>query len=181
MADGVGFVKLDVSSARAIIIQELTELQYSIAENMRKADEVASGKTIRSMHIVTEEYKVSLLGRQAFGTLETGRRPGNVPKGFYTIIRRWMKDKGVHGEPIPYKTKGKHKYTPQERGDRKMAWGIVFTTKKYGSKLFREKGRADIYSNEIPLTLSRIDDRLFMMVRREVTQSIKINKPQLLK
>jgi len=56
-----------------------------------------------------------------------------------------------------------------------MAWGIVFKTKKEGSKLFRDKGRDDIYSNEIPITLQRIGDRLFKMVTMEV-QSIKINK-----
>lgn len=175
MAEGVGYIRFDVSSARVILIQELVELQARIADNMRKADEVASGKTIRSMHIVTEEYKASLIGRQAFGVLETGRRPGNIPRGFYTIIRRWMKDKGVHGDPIPYKTQGSHKYTPQERGDRQMAWGIVFNIRNHGSKLFRDKGRDDIYSNEIPVTLMRIDERLFSLVKKEVT-SIKINK-----
>jgi hypothetical protein len=174
MAD-VGYIKFDVSDARAILIQELTELQAKIADNMRNAGEVASGKTIASMHVVHDEQQASLLGRVAFGALETGRRPGNVPKNFYTIIRKWMRDKGLHGEPKPYVRQGNHKYTPQERGDRQMAWGIVFKTKKEGSKLFRDKGRDDIYSNEIPITLQRIGDRLFKMVTMEV-QSIKINK-----
>lgn len=173
--DGFGLIKFDKHAARTIIWQELTELQARIADNMRAANEVASGKTIRSMHVESREEGGMLLGRAFFSVLETGRGPGGVPKNFYTIIRRWMKDKGVHGDPIPYKDpKRPHKHSPQERGDISMAWAIVFMTKKRGSKLFRDKGRSDIYSNEIPVTIQRINDRLFRQVTAEV-KSIKLN------
>ena len=176
----VGYIQFDDNAARQVIVEELTALQYKIADNMRTAGEVASGRTIASMHVTTKENEGTLWGRAYFGVLETGRRAGAVPRGFGAIILQWMKDKGLHGLPIPYKTDRPHKYTPQQRGDLSMAYAIAYTIKKKGSSLFRRGGRADIYSNEIPATIQRIDDRIWRLVSIS-TQSIKLNTRQTIK
>ena len=173
-------IRFDEQAARQVIVEELTELQYKIAANMRQAGEVASGRTIASMHVTTQEYEGTLWGRAFFGVLETGRRAGGVPRDFASIILQWMKDKGLHGEPIPYKTDRPHKYTPQQRGDLSMAHAIVQTIRKQGSLLYRSGGRADIYSNEIPKTLARIDGRMFRLVHMAV-ETIKLNDTQKIK
>lgn len=165
---------LDQKAAREVMREELQLLSERIAANMRAAGEVASGKTIRSMHVETTEQQGTLFGRAFFGTLETGRKAGRVPRNFSSIIYQWMQDKNVHAAPMPYKRDGDHKYSPQERGDRSMAAAIAYTIKKKGTKLFRSGGRSDIYSNEIPKTISAISERIGKMLIEEV-QSIKLN------
>lgn len=161
----IGYIKFDKQAARVILVQELEELQFRIADNMRSAGQVASGNTIKSMHVESEEYKASLIGRAFFGVLETGSAPhrqkANPPIDFFSIIKTWMKFKGIHGI--------------DDRETNSIAWAITKTIEKKGTKLYRKGGRADIYSNEIPVTLQRIDDRLFNLVRAEVTSSIKLN------
>lgn len=169
-----GYIRFDKEAARLAIVEELQALQQRIADNMQAAGEVASGRTIKSMHVTTKEDEGTLWGRAYFGVLETGRRAGGVPKGFQGILLQWMRDKGLHGRPLPYKTDRPHKYTPQERGDRAMASAIAWTIEHKGSKLFRTGGRADIYSKEIPTTLQNIDSRIFRLVHTAV-ESIKLN------
>ena len=116
-----------------------------------------------------------LVGRRAFGTLETGRRGGRVPRNFHNIIYDWMMAKGVHAEPMPYKTSRPHKYTEQERGDRTMAYFIAKTIRTMGTRLYRNGGRDDVYSRVIPLTIERINSRLSGIYVASVTQQIKLN------
>lgn len=176
--DGFGYIRFDKQAARIVIEEELLALRDKIVNNMREAGEVASGRTIASMRVTTSADGGTLWGRAFFGVLETGRRAGKIPKGFRGIILQWMRDKGLHGDPIPYKTDKPHKYTPQERGDMAMAGGIVWNIQHLGSHLFRAGGRADIYSNEIPTTLQNIDSRIFRLVHMSV-ESIKLNNVKL--
>lgn len=177
----VGYIRFDKASTEKVIEEELTALKFKIAHNMREANEVASGNTLKSLDVKMTDDGGTLWGRSFFAVLETGRGKGGVPRGFIGIILKWMKAKGIHGKKIPYKTDGPHKYTPQQRGDIAMAASIAhviqFGSKekpKGGTALFRQGGRADIYSNEIPITLQRIDERLFRMVHTAV-YSIQLN------
>ena len=106
-----GTLRIDQDAARVIVQEELEQLQQRIAANMVKANEVASGRTLKSMHVETDVQKGTLFGRAFFGVLETGRRAGRVPRGFDQIIFQWMQDKNVHASPLPYKCKGPHKYS----------------------------------------------------------------------
>ncbi|WP_308272988.1 hypothetical protein [Prevotella sp.] len=85
-----------------------------------------------------------------------------------------MKDKGLHGTPIPYKTDRAHKYTPQERGDMSMAGAIAHTIATKGSRLHRTGDRADVYSNVVPDTMKRLGQRLIFLIHQSVG-SIKLN------
>lgn len=164
MMNDIGYIKFDKNSARVIVMQELTELQARIADNMRAAGQVASGKTIDSMHVETEEQRGTLWGRAFFGVLETGsgphRQKANPPINFFSIIRKWMEAKHIHGI--------------DENDTNSIAWAITKTIQKKGTKLYRKGGRSDIYSNEIPITIQRINDRLFTLVKTDV-KSIKLN------
>lgn len=160
---------------REILADELEQLRQAIIANHLKAGQKASGRTMASLRVeVTEEQGV-LWGRSPFGTLETGRKAGKVPMGFTAVIRQWMKDKGIKGEPIPYKTNRPHKYTPQERGDMQLSFFIARKIKRQGTSLFRKGGRSDIYSNEIPAATERIGSKLLELMKAKV-ESIKINK-----
>lgn len=168
-------LNFNAQSAQVIVVEEFEQLKSAIVRNMMANKQVASGKTIRSMKVEKTASGATLWGHKPFGVLETGRRAGRVPMDFEAIILQWMRDKGIKGTPIPYKTDRAHKYTPQERGDRNLAYHIARKIAKKGSKLHRDGGRSDVYSNEIPTTLQRIENRLFEFIDIEVEKVIKLN------
>lgn len=161
-----------------ILNEELGTLKATIINNIRATGQWASGKTAASMAVMVSGSIGELVGRRAFGTLETGRRGGRVPRNFHNIIYDWMMAKGVHADPIPYKTSRQHKYTEQERGDRTMAYFIAKTIRTIGTRLYRDGGRDDVYSRAIPVTIERINSRLSGIYVASVTQQIKLNTPQ---
>ena len=169
------FKKQDIAK---VLTEELSRLAERIKENHRNAGQVASGRTLRSITYEVREDGGSLFGRFPFGTLETGRRAGGTPLGFAQIIRQWIIDKGLPVQPIPYIRKPSErwqpKYSPEERGLRSMAGAIAHKIRTQGTSLFRQGGRADIYSNEIPDTIERVTQRISKVFSLMV-DSIHIN------
>lgn len=143
--------------ARKVISEELNNLRQKIIDNHMRAGQKASGKTIASLRTVVEGDEGTLYGRKAFGTLETGRRGGKVPKGFYHIILQWMKDKGIQVEK-----------------PKSFAYLVARKIAREGTKLYRQGGRDDIYSSEIPKTEESILSRITGLLSAEV-ESININ------
>lgn len=164
----------DPKAASTIIREELERTKQLIIDHIRANGQNASGRTIKSMHVEVDQEGGTLFGRNYFGVLETGRRAGKIPHGFRYIILQWMQDKGIHGTPIAYKTDRPHKYTPQQRGDMSMAGAIAHTIATRGSRLHRQGGRADVYSNVIPETMKRLGDRLISLIHM-YSESIKLN------
>lgn len=147
-------VKDDVLS---IVSEELEVLKERIVANHRAACQVASGRTIESMKVERTEDGGILWGRNAFGTLETGRKPGKVPKGFSDIILQWMEDKGI---------KANH--------PKSFAFLVARKISEEGTKLFRDGGRNDIYSPEIIDTMESISERIGLRFGTEV-EHINLN------
>lgn len=164
--------------ARTILAEEFEELKSNILSHYLSSGQKASGRTGESLRVEVSEDEGTLFGRKAFGILETGRKAGKVPTGFQSIIRQWMADKGLKADPIPYKTNRQHKYTEQERGDRSLAFLIARKIRREGTRLFREGGRNDIYSNEIPKTKENIMRRLISIMKVEIA-SIKLNNEEI--
>ena len=160
-----------------VLKEELEQARQLIISHIRANGQNASGRTIASLHVEVNGDEGTLFGRNYFGVLETGRKAGRIPYKFSSIIRQWMQDKGIHGEPIPYKTDRPHKYTPQERGDRSLASAIAHTIKTKGTKLYRQGGRADVYSNVIPEVIQRVRRRIIGSIQIEVS-NIKLNNEE---
>lgn len=167
------------SDIAKVLTEELARLAERIKDNHRRAGQVASGRTLASITYEVNEKVGTLYGRFPFGTLETGRKGGRVPRNFVDIIRQWIKDKGIPVDPMPYirkpSEKWQPKYTPEERGLTTMASAVATKIRKEGTALFRDGGRADIYSNEIPETIKRVEERigkLFLLM----VESININQ-----
>lgn len=159
---------------RLIIEDALGDLMRTIVQQHIAAGQMASGRTMKSMRVEAREDEGRLVGKKYFGVLETGRRAGKVPNRFYLIIMQWMKDKGITAPPIPYKTDRPHKYTPEERGQRSMAAAIADRIGKSGTKLYRDGGRDDIYSNAVAETKEDMNKALSEWVKKEFT-NIKLN------
>lgn len=168
---------IDKGEAMRVALDELESLKGEIAANMAAAGEVASGRTIASMRVTDDGAGTATLwGRKPFGTLETGRKAGRVPRNFGAIIYQWMMDKGLHSAAaMPYKRGGLHKYSERERADRSMAWAIARTIERKGTSLYRAGGRADIYSNVIPGAVQRIAGRVASITLASVAGQIKLN------
>ena len=147
---------VDVSK---ILKSALNDARDSIRANLLSTGTNASGRTSESLEVVVEGDVGILYGRQAFGTVETGRKGGKIPAGFRDIIYQWMQDKGVHAEVTVNRS--------QRSADMSMAYHIAKKIAREGSKLYRDGGRNDIYSNVLPLTIER--------VRKEVTDIYIIN------
>lgn len=159
---------------REILREELEALRLVIIANHEKAGQMASGRTEASLHAEVTEDGGTLWGRYAFGVLETGRKAGKVPMNFTAIIKQWMKDKCIQATPILYKTDRPHKYTPQERGENSLAYMIARKIKRSGTRLYRQGGRSDIYSQAIEEATRKIGERLLAMLTVEY-DSIKLN------
>lgn len=140
-----------------LVSSELEALKQRIIENHRSAGQVASGRTIASLKVEITEDGGVLWGRSPFGTLETGRKPGKVPAGFWKIIRQWMDDKGIQVEK------------PDS-----FAYLVARKIAKEGTQLFRNGGRSDIYSPEVKDTVERVSDGIGILFGSEV-EHINLN------
>lgn len=142
-------MRIDVEN----ILRKALELaRDDIRDNLASTGTNASGRTSASLKITIDGNTATLWGRPAFGTVETGRRGGRVPKGFRHIIYQWMQDKGVHATITGNRS--------QQSADMSMAYLIARKIQREGSKLYRQGGRSDIYSNVLPTTIERIEETL---------------------
>lgn len=144
---------------RQILLEELEDLRQRIIENMGRADQIVSGKTRDSLQVNVRDLSGVLTGRQAFATLETGSRPWSrppkrTPKWFADLIGEWIDAKGLDLNQ----------------------WAVAHTIIHKGSKLYRDGGRADIYSPEIQKTMDRIGDRIVNKYEVLVTDRLIMNK-----
>ena len=137
---------------KGILGEELESLRQRIIENHIRAGQKASGKTISSLRVDVKDNQGILFGRQAFGVLETGRKPGKVPKWFYQKIQQWAKDKGI-----------------QVENPKSFAYFVARKIAREGTELHRQGGRADIYSPEIEKTTQEIMNRAFAVFKDDVT------------
>ena len=168
-------IQFDPKAATEIVREELERAKEIIIAHIWANGQNASGRTVKSLHVEADgEGGGTLYGHKPFGVLETGRRAGKIPYGFNGIILQWMKDKGLHGRPIPYKTNRPHKYTPEQRGDLSMAGAIAHMIATQGSSLHRSGGRDDVYSNVIPETMARLGNRLISLIHM-YAETIKLN------
>lgn len=145
---------------RQILREELEALRSRIIENMSKADQIVTGKTRDSMQVQVRDNAGVLTGRRAFATLETGsrpwsRKPKRVPKFFADLIGEWIEARGLDLN----------------------RWAVAHTIIHKGSRLYREGGRADIYSPELQKTIDRIGDRMVDHYAVLVTDRLIMNKP----
>lgn len=140
-----------------LVSSELEALKQKVIENQKSSGQVASGRTIASMKVEVTEDGGVLWGRSPFGTLETGRKPGKVPAGFWKIIRQWMEDKGI-----------------QVQKPDSFAYLVARKIANEGTQLFRNGGRDDIYSPEVKDTVERVSQGIGILFGSEV-EHINLN------
>ena len=148
---------VEKNEALVIVHDELEQLRQRIIANHRAAGQVASGRTIQSLRVEKTDEGGVLYGRKAFGTLETGRKGGKVPRGFYKIILQWMEDKGIQVEK-----------------PKSFAFLVSRKIAKEGTLLYRMGGRNDIYSPEVKKAMEAVEIRIGALFGEEV-EHINLN------
>lgn len=131
------------TSVRNIVSSHLNAIKDGIALHMEQMGRNASGSTVRSMVINTNDSGGTLEGSKSFIYLEHGRGPGKVPKGFYEIIKDWVIAKGIsYQDMIP-------KNGTPEQGLARLSGAIAHSIITKGTRLYRDNEYNDIYSSLI--------------------------------
>lgn len=108
----------------------------------------ASGKTKASIKVIKTEKGFALVGggddTAPIGTLETGRKAGNVPEGFEDILIQWARDKGISVDD-------------EKAFARSLKWRII---KKGTLRNFVPSERKDIFSTVVTETLANIKENV---------------------
>lgn len=145
-----------------ILHQYGTSTVAKIRENLSNTGTTATGKTASSLRYeVTQEgtkATLKVIGKPFFAVVETGRKPTPEKKpspDFVANIREWLQARGKETRP---------------------AYGIAVSINKKGTKLFRDGGRQDIYSNVINQNLvDKISlDLLNKFAQQFMTNVVKI-------
>ena len=155
----------DTQQIQAFLKQELTDLRSRIASNIRSTGRNATGRTIDSLEVqvsTTGAFSAQgvLMGRKYFGALETGSCPWEgwesrkrVPSTVADRIQEWIDAKGLDLN----------------------AYAVAYNIIHSGTALFRQGGRPDVYSNEIPGTLDKLTEKYATFLTDFAYSSITLN------
>ena len=163
-----------------IVQEEIEWLKGRIVEQLKATGTTVTGATAQSLEAsisqVGEGVEAYLLGRPAFSTVEKGRGPGGVPSNIIEIIKKWIKDKGISVNQIPYKREPSEnwqpKYSVEERSLNMAAGAISHTIATKGTKLYREGGRDDIYTPFIDEFVERLGNRIYENYKLKILERL---------
>jgi len=163
------------------VAEVLESVAVQIQNNMQAQGINASGRTSESFHIEIDDNGVRLVaggeGTAPIGTLEVGRKAGDVPQGFQSIIKQWIKDKGITVAPLQYSDRYLNSEAmqrrfppkdPTERGLDAMAGAIAHNIAEKGTDRHRNP-RNDIYSNVVPDAVIEIEKVILDNVVKTLT------------
>lgn len=153
-----------IATLGQMVMQRLQEARTKIIAAHKGAGQMASGRTAASIkpevNVGADSLEAILWGRRFFQGLETGRRGGKVPSGFYYMLKQWSIDKGIS--------------FAKESERSSFAYLLARKIAREGTALHRQGGRADIYTPEIRSVMSDLDKMVTWFMEQEM-QSIKLN------
>lgn len=142
----------------SILNQYGTSTVEKIRQNLSSTGTTATGKSAQSLRyeVTLQGTKATLkvIGKPFFAVVETGRKPtpGKKPSpDFVANIKEWLTARG---------------------SDTRPAYAIALTINKKGTKLFRDGGRQDIYSNVINQNLT---DKISLDLLNKFAQQFMAN------
>ena len=121
-----------------ILAKEGKKFSDKVKSNLRSKGISKSGKTEQSIHEDATIDSLIVWGREDFDNLEKGTSPQQAQRLNFTQLKaniyEWSKYL-----PINFAT-NKKRYS--------FAWNVSDKIVEFGTKLYRQGGRKDIYSNE---------------------------------
>ena len=107
----------------------------------------ASGNLKDSVEYVVTDTGLQVLANYYFPYAEVGRKEGNIPKDFGSILADWVKNKGIS---VP----------SQFKDELQFGWAIANKIKMYGSKRYRDSNPVDLLEDAIEKAEPMIDEIL---------------------
>lgn len=133
-----------------------------IQENLDSTGTTASGKTKESLEYELTESGVRILGRQYFRGVEEGRPAGGIPYKFQDILYDWAKAKGILSS-----------FGDTESKQRSALYMVGQFIKNNGTKLYREGGRTDIYSDVINEEVENLTEKIFLNISESIVEGLQ--------
>ena len=133
-----------------------------IQENLDSTGTTASGKTKESLEYELTDTGVRILGRQYFRGVEEGRPAGGIPYKFQDILYDWAKAKGILSS-----------FGDTESKQRSALYMVGQFIKNNGSKLYREGGRTDIYSDVINEEVENLTEKIFLNISESIVEGLQ--------
>lgn len=154
-----------MATVQEILTTRLGNIKRRIAENMVANGRNVSGRSVASLQVEVNGDRGTLFGSSSFLSMERGRKAGKVPKGFTSIIKQWIIDKG-----ISFEAKSKSgKPIPRERALNSFAGAVAYTIMKKGTKMKRENVQQDIFSTAIKEELDAMAQDLSVNILEQIT------------
>ena len=125
---------------KGILLDEMSLLAGRVISNIIRNKQNATGSLIKSIRVESTETTGSLFAYDYLPNIESGNLPGTYVTS--EILNRWANAKGLWS------------------GSNYRASTISRRIMNSGSLLFRNGGRKDVYTNEIPLTEQNLVDRI---------------------
>ncbi len=153
---------ISIENLDTLMNSALSHCIETIKNNSRKAGQVATGKTLRSLEYTLQKqgksYIGRILGRPYFGTLETGRGPYNGgkgnPSGFNQNLIEWMKARN-------FQCKDEDEYL-------RMANYLRWKINKFGTALYRKGGRKDIFTPAVQELTEFVENELIIFYTSQI-------------
>lgn len=149
----------DIRDIEVMLTEVFEQAKRDIIANHERAGQVASGKTRDSLSVEvtsdTTSATATMYGRKYFAALETGSAPWkkqykHPPRPFVETIAKWMTDKGIEGV---------------------SAYLVARKIMREGSRLYRDKGRQDIFTPVMEDIEQRIDAELSSILETITTKT----------
>lgn len=157
-----------MGSTEDIIVDALNEAVEQIRANLESTRTNSSGRTSASLEVEKYEGGARLWGRDNFASVEQGNQPGDREVGFVSIIRQWIDDKMKRGWFELKKPEG----VSLEQAMSDAAYNIARSIQEYGSRLWNEGGRDDIYTVVLNNTVDSLQKEVASMFEIEATTFI---------
>lgn len=137
------------------IIKILNEAGHGFVQKIKGQVPHVTGQTANSLEFKTsyehDAYRLQILGRPFFMTVETGRKPkGDKPSPeMVKNIQKWMDAKGIEGK----------------------AYGMARYINQHGTKLYRDGGKKDVVSNVLNETaIGHLSQEILTLLAKEILE-----------
>lgn len=144
-----------MADVKTLLTDELNRLKTAIQQKMAATGVKASGATAQSLRVTVSGNEGTLWGSPHLRQLEHGRGPGHVPSGFFGIIEKWVRDKGISADGYAPKGRDASKMTSDQKV-RSLAGAIAYTIMTRGTVLYRSGVPRDIYTEALNESLERL-------------------------
>lgn len=132
-----------------------------IRQNLDSTGTTASGRTKESLRYVVDNGTLTIFGRPYFRSVEEGRGPGGIPYRFQDILYEWAQAKGILSN-----------FGDTEAKQRSALYMVGQFIRKNGTKLYRNGGRDDIYTDVIESEMPKLNELLTAAITETIAKDL---------